>query len=97
MTTEKITNKHSTDPFDRFIFEKGLRIKQIMAYKKLNTMLILLNNGEALKVPINHFARLKDASQSDLDKWSLIGDGIGIHWGEINEEISLKGLIKILR
>ena len=94
MTAEKITNKRSTDPFDKLIFEKGLRIKQIMADKKLNTMLILLNNGEALKVPINHFTRLKDASQSDLDKWVLSDGGIGIHWAEIDEDLSLKGLIK---
>ena len=94
MTTEKVTNKRSTDPFDRLIFEKGLRIKQIMADKKLNTMLILLNNGEALKVPVNHFALLKNASQSALDNWTLTGNGAGIHWSELDEDLSLKGLIK---
>jgi hypothetical protein len=91
---EKIINKRSSDPFDRLIFEKGLRIKQIMADKNLNTMIILLNNGDALKVPVNHFERLKHASQSDLDKWTLSGDGTGIHWESIDEDLSLKGLIK---
>ena len=91
---EKVVNKRSSDPFDRLIFEKGLRIKQLMPDKSLNTMLILLNNGHALKVPINHFNKLKAASQADLDKWSLSGNGIGIRWDSIDEDLSLKGLIK---
>ena len=91
---EKIINKRSSDPFDRLIFEKGLRIKQLMPDKSLNTMLILLNNGHTLKVPINHFSKLKSASQADLDKWTLSGNGIGIRWDSIDEDLSLKGLIK---
>ncbi|MBC7400176.1 MAG: DUF2442 domain-containing protein [Mucilaginibacter sp.] len=57
-------------------------------------MVILLNNGHALKIPINHFKSLKNATQVDLDKWELIGNGIGIHWQSIDEDLSLKGLIK---
>ena len=91
---EKILNKRSSDPFDRLIFEKGLRIKQLMSDKNLNTMIILLNNGHALKVPINHFKQLKNASQGDLDKWELSGNGIGIRWKGLDEDLSLKGLIK---
>jgi len=91
---ERILNKKSSDPFDKLIFEKGLRVKQLMADKKLNTIIILLNNGHALKVPINHFKSLKNASQADLDKWELSGNGIGIRWKNIDEDLSLKGLIK---
>lgn len=92
--TERVVNKRSSDPFDKLIFEKGLRIKRVLPDKILNTMIILLNNSQALKVPINHFERLKDASQSDLDKWTLSGNGIGIRWESIDEDLSLKGLIK---
>jgi hypothetical protein len=91
---EKVSNKRSSDPFEKLIFEKGLRIRQIMSDKNLNTMVILLNNGHALKIPINHFKSLKNATQVDLDKWELIGNGIGIHWQSIDEDLSLKGLIK---
>jgi hypothetical protein len=91
---EKVVNKRSSDPFDKLIFEKGLRIKLLMPDKSLNTMIILLNNGHALKVPINHFNKLKTASQVDLDKWTLSGNGIGIRWDNIDEDLSLKGLIK---
>jgi hypothetical protein len=91
---ERVVNKRSADPFDKLIFEKGLRITQIMADKKLNTMVILLNNSHALKVPISHFERLKNATQDDLNKWELSGNGIGLRWKEIDEDLSLKGLIK---
>lgn len=91
---ERIVNKRATDPFDRLIFEKGLRVKQIMIDKNLNTMLILLNNAKALQVPVDYFARLKNATQDDLNKWELTGNGTGIRWETIDEDLSLKGLIK---
>lgn len=91
---ERVVNKRATDPFDRLIFEKGLRIKQIMADQKLDAMIILLNSGDALKVPISYFNKLKNASQADLDKWELTGSGTGIRWANIDEDLSLKGLIK---
>jgi hypothetical protein len=90
----KIINKRATDPFDKLIFDKGLRVQQILADKDLDTMLILLNNAQALQVPIHHFERLKNASQDDLNKWELTGNGVGIRWGNIDEDLSLKGLIK---
>ncbi|MCL5460021.1 DUF2442 domain-containing protein, partial [Loigolactobacillus coryniformis] len=76
---DRISNKRSSDPFDKLIFEKGLRIKQVMTDKKLNTMIILLNNADALKVPLNYFAKLNTATQTELDQWQLIGNGTGIH------------------
>jgi len=91
---EKIINKRATDPFDKLIFEKGLRVKQILTDKALDTMLILLNNAKALQVPIHHFARLKNATQDDLNRWELTGNGVGIRWRNIDEDLSLKALIK---
>jgi len=91
---DAIRNKRSSDPFDKLIFEKGLRITQVITNKKLNTMIVLLSNGDALKIPLNYFTRLKNATQADLDKLELIGNGIGIHWEKLDEDLSLKGLIK---
>lgn len=57
-------------------------------------MIVLLNNSQAMQLPLSHFEKLKNASQSDLDKWELTGAGIGIRWEGIDEDLSLKGLIK---
>jgi len=91
---EKIVNKRASDPFERLIFEKGLRVKQILADKTLDTMLILLNNAKALQVPIHTFAKLQNATQDELNSWELTGNGIGIRWRNIDEDLSLKALIK---
>ena len=93
-TEDRVIKKRSDDPFDKLIFEKGLRIKQIMSDVNLNTIIILLNNGHVLKVPINHFKALKNVAQEDLNKWELIGKGTGIRWKDLDEDLSLKGLIK---
>jgi hypothetical protein len=37
---------------------------------------------------------LKSASQKQLDAWKLIGKGVAIHWQELDEDISIKGMIK---
>lgn len=87
---EKTVNKRAKDPFDRLIFEQGLRAKHILADKKLNTLVVLLNNGSVLKVTLNLYPRLRNATQKQLDNWELIGGGIGIHWEDLDEDYPLK-------
>lgn len=94
ITMPKVVNKRSSDPFDRLIFEKGLRAKQVIADKKLNTLVVLLNNAMVIKVYLSNFSRLKKASQKQLNNWKLINGGIGIRWDELDEDLSIKGLIK---
>ena len=92
---EKAINKRATDPFDRLIFEQGLRAKQVLlADKKLDSLVVLLNNGMILKIALSTYPRLKKASQTQLNQWELIADGIGIRWNALDEDLSIKGLIK---
>ena len=92
---EKKVNKRATDPFDRLIFEQGLRAKQVLlADKRLDTFVVLLNSSMILKVAISNYQRLKKANQLQLNQWELIADGIGIRWNELDEDLSIKGLIK---
>lgn len=94
-TDSKLVNKRATDPFDRLIFEKGLRVKQVLlSDKKMDSLVILLNNGVILKVAISNYSRLKTATQAQINQWELIADGIGIRWNELDEDLSIKGLIK---
>ena len=84
----------SSDPFDKIIFEGGLRINKVIADKKLNLLVVILNNAEVLNVPLSEFTRLTTAKQSDLDDYILLNKGIGIRWEKFDEDLSLKGLIK---
>jgi hypothetical protein len=43
--------------------------------------------------PLAWFPRLRKATKAQRDKWRLIGRGIGIHWEEIDEDISVEALL----
>jgi hypothetical protein len=91
----KIVNKRASDPFDKLIFEQGLRAKQVLlSDKKLDSLVVMLNNGMILKVALSTYPKLKKATQLQLNKWELIADGIGIRWNALDEDLSIKGLIK---
>ncbi|MBC7759619.1 MAG: DUF2442 domain-containing protein [Phormidesmis sp. FL-bin-119] len=91
---ESIANKRSSDPFDKLIFEKGIRIQQFIISKELNLIVLLLTNSAVIKVGLKHFPRFKNATKEELEKAEIKGDGIGIRWSMLDEDISLKGLIK---
>ena len=89
-----IVNIKATDAFDKLIFEGGVRAKQVLTEKKLNLLIVLLNNGVLLKLSLNTYPRLKKASQQQLNNWELTSNGIGIRWEELDEDLSVKGMIQ---
>lgn len=91
---DQISNKKSSDPFDTIVFEKGVRIHKLYTDFEFKLIIILLNTGKAFKFSIRQFPKLNKASQSELNNFELIGDGVGIHWKGIDENLSLKGIIK---
>lgn len=52
-----------------------------------------LVDGRTIIVPIVWFPRLARARQAERDKWELVGDGVGIRWPELDEDISVPGLL----
>jgi len=54
---------------------------------------ILLQDGREIGVPLLWFPRLRKASMEQLNDWRLIGNGIGIHWESIDEDISVAALL----
>lgn len=87
-------DKKAKDPFDILIFEKGLRIKSLVIDKTLDLLILILNNGKLIQSKISYYQRLKAASPDQLDNWQLISKGIGVHWEELDEDLSIKGFIK---
>lgn len=49
--------------------------------------------GEELSFKISEFPGLRYASERKLSNWELVADGIGIHWKDLDEDLSLKGFI----
>lgn len=56
-------------------------------------MYVVLEDGRELSIPINWFPSLRDASKEQRDNWRLIGDGEGIHWEDLDEDILVEGLL----
>ncbi|MFN8259107.1 MAG: DUF2442 domain-containing protein [Bacteroidales bacterium] len=90
----KIENIRSKDPLDILIFEKGLRIKSVISDKELDLMVLILTNGKIIKTKVSGIQLFNNASQKELDNWKLVGGGVGLHWEDLDEDLSLKGFIK---
>jgi hypothetical protein len=56
-------------------------------------LVVHLEDGRKVHVPLEWFPRLCDASAEDLADWRLIGHGVGIHWPRLDEDLSVRGLL----
>jgi hypothetical protein len=57
-------------------------------------MLLILEDGRELAVPLEWFPRLRDADTVALNNWRLIGNGEGIHWPDLDEDILVEKLLE---
>ena len=55
---------------------------------------VLLEDGREIGVPIEWFSKLAQANPQQRTKWRMIGGGVGIHWDEIDEDISVRKLMQ---
>lgn len=52
-----------------------------------------LMDGRAIAVPLAWYPRLDNATQAQRENWQLAGGGYGIHWPDIDEDLSTEGLL----
>lgn len=57
-------------------------------------LIVGLSDGRVLSVPIAWYPRLLHATPDERDNWSFIGKGEGIHWPDLDEDISVENLIE---
>jgi hypothetical protein len=57
-------------------------------------LLVVLADGRELAAPLAWFPRLLDASEDQRKKWRLIGRGQGVHWPDVDEDISVASLLR---
>lgn len=51
-------------------------------------------DGRTISAPLEWYPRLHRATSAQRDNWQLIGDGHGIHWPDVDEDISTIMLIE---
>lgn len=54
---------------------------------------VRLEDGRTLTVPLAWYPRLLHGSKRERTRWRLIGQGVGIHWPALDEDISVDGLL----
>lgn len=59
-----------------------------------DTLRVDLLDGRSIIVPLAWYPRLLHATPSQRSNWELAGGGYGIHWPEIDEDLSVDGLLR---
>lgn len=56
-------------------------------------LIVSLIDGRVIMVPLVWFPLLAQATKKQIENWQLLGDGDGIHWPELDEDLSIAGLL----
>jgi hypothetical protein len=57
------------------------------------SVVVELVDGRTVTAPLIWFPRLLNGSSEQLQKWEILGDGEGIHWSELDEDLSVAGIL----
>ena len=52
-----------------------------------------LSDGRTMSCPLAWFPRLVHATSAERSHWEFLGRGVGIHWPDLDEDISLEGIL----
>ncbi len=58
-----------------------------------DTLTAELSDGRTISVPISWYPRLVHATPEERNNWELIGTGQGIHWPDLDEDLSIEGFL----
>jgi hypothetical protein len=59
-----------------------------------DTLVVALMDGRTISVPLAWYPRLLNATASQRANWQRAGGGYGIHWPDIDEDLSTEGLLR---
>lgn len=71
---------------DRDVFAESVQFSD-------DSMIVGLDDGRSISVPLAWYPRLLHGSAKERGHFELIGEGEGIHWPELDEDISVEGLL----
>ena len=88
------TSHNKYDAIESLIYKEGLKITSIKISPANDKLFIHLNNDLTFITPTKNYKGLKNATAKRLKNYKLIGAGIGIHWPDLDEDLSLKGFLQ---
>jgi len=57
-------------------------------------LIVGLMDGRQISVPLKWYPRLEGAGSEKLSNWEICGGGYGLHWPELDEDLSTEGLLR---
>lgn len=54
---------------------------------------LILSDGREVKTPLEFYPILAKATEAQLKNYRLIGDGSGIHWNDLDEDLSVESIV----
>mgnify|MGYP001566505980 CR=1 FL=1 len=58
-----------------------------------NELVVSLADGRRLSVPIAWYPRLVGATAKQRQNWQILGPGVGFHWPDVDEDLSVEGML----
>lgn len=74
-------------------WEVGTRARARGVHLTDDELIVELDDGRTIHVPLAWFPRLQYGTPEERAKWQLIGDGEGIHWPDLDEDIEVEHLL----
>lgn len=74
------------------VFEADIRVADVQVSDV--ELSVRLKDGRTIAAPLAWYPRLLHATKAQRRKWEIAGGGYGIHWPEIDEDLSVEGLLR---
>jgi hypothetical protein len=58
-----------------------------------DSLIVDLDDGRTISAPLAWYPRLLHASENERNNWRVIGRGAGIHWPDLDEDISVENIV----
>ncbi len=75
-----------------FTYNSDMRIKAVNFKNEM--IVVSLMDGRIISVPLIFYPRLFNATSQQRKNWQICGGGYGIHWTDIDEDLSAEGLLR---
>jgi hypothetical protein len=68
------------------------RVKDVSVSE--DSLIVTMMDGRTITVPLTWYPRLLNADPQQRERWEICGGGYGIHWPDIDEDLSTEGLLR---
>ena len=72
---------------------KQIEIRATSVRVSDDALIVDLSDGRTVSAPLAWYPRLLYGTSAERDDYQLIGEGLGIHWPQLDEDISAEGIL----